>query len=338
MLNNVLEVAIGMALVFLLFSLVVSGVHEAVARLLAWRSKALWAAIRQMVDGDGVAPGTGGQKVLASLANAVPTARDPRPTLARAAAFKSMEAAGAPVGDLTTAIYAHPLVGELDKLHTRSKSKIEKLPRDEFAAALIDVLVPNGNGETSVTGVKASLGNLPDDSPLKRPLLYFVSEAGESLEGFRTKVEGWFDGQMERLGRRYRRRAKWVMLGIGLAVAFACNVDALNVAGHLYREDALRAAVVAQAEAVAGNCEGKTDEDLTECITSQASAIEDADDAAPLPVGWANAGGRHPLLRALGFILTAFALMQGGPFWFDLVSKGVGWRKGRSADAAAKTT
>jgi len=230
-------------------------------------------------------------------------------------------------GNVTTAIYAHPLVAELEKLHTKARSKIERLPSDQFAGALIDVLVPDGNGETSVAQLKERLQSFPDTSPLKRPLLFLVSEAGDSLETLRTKVGGWFDGQMDRLSERYRRRAKWWLLGFGLVVAVAFNIDSLYAAQRLYKDDALRAAVVAQAETVTTACTDKTGTDLSTCIREHSAA---ADNALTPPVGWTHAGGRAPLLRGFGWVLTGFALMQGAPFWFNLLSRATAWRKARS--------
>jgi hypothetical protein len=57
-----------------------------------------------------------------------------------------------------------------------------------------------------------------------------------------------------------------------------------------------------------------------------------ADKAVTLPVGWAEGKGRSNLLRALGWALSAFALMQGGPFWFNLLSREISWRGGASPD------
>jgi hypothetical protein len=326
MINSVLEVGIGLTFVFLVFSLVVSGMHEGLARLLSWRAKALWAGIRQMVDGNAVKAGVGR---LTRVMYVAQTDSDPRPDLAAADAARARAPADLP-GHVAPAIYAHPLVAELDKLHTTSKSKVEQLPPNQFAQALIDVLVPDGNGETTVTRVRESVRGFPDESPLKQPMLLLVSEAGDSLETLRAKIGGWFDGQMARLSLRYRRRAKWWMLGFGFVVAVAFNLDAIAAADRLYRDDALRAAIVDQADTVTSQCKGKTGNELSSCIRDQASP---ADHAITLPVGWPNSGDRDLWLRALGWSATAFALMQGAPFWFDLLTRALSWRRGR-ADAA----
>ncbi|MFT7649985.1 MAG: hypothetical protein ACI8Y4_004750 [Candidatus Poriferisodalaceae bacterium] len=48
----VLDVVIGLVLVFFVFSLVASGIHEAETRMLATRSKQLWRALGTLLDGE----------------------------------------------------------------------------------------------------------------------------------------------------------------------------------------------------------------------------------------------------------------------------------------------
>jgi hypothetical protein len=50
-----------------------------------------------------------------------------------------------------------------------------------------------------------------------------------------------------------------------------------------------------------------------------------------MPIGWGSAGARqyffdHPQLSLLGLLVTALAIAQGAPFWFDLLQRFVGIR------------
>lgn len=51
--SGIVGTVIGIIFVFLVFSLVVSGVNEAITRVLAWRSRHLWRTLRQLMDGAG---------------------------------------------------------------------------------------------------------------------------------------------------------------------------------------------------------------------------------------------------------------------------------------------
>jgi hypothetical protein len=131
------------------------------------------------------------------------------------------------------------------------------------------------------------------------------------------------------LSEGYRRRAKWFLLAIGIVLAVVCNVDAISVAQRLQRDDAVRAAVVAQAEGVADACDGKTDAELTTCLKDETAP---ASDAVPLPVGWQDF--QFKSFTILGWLVTGFALMQGAPFWFDLLQRAVTFRRSREPAGA----
>src|SRR6266571_353934 len=51
--SGIVDLVIGMLFVFLVFSLLVSGVNETIMRIVAWRSRHLWRALRQLLDGEG---------------------------------------------------------------------------------------------------------------------------------------------------------------------------------------------------------------------------------------------------------------------------------------------
>jgi hypothetical protein len=94
------------------------------------------------------------------------------------------------------------------------------------------------------------------------------------------------------------------------------NADTLTTGRVLWRDDAVRAAVVAQAEETAAQDEGEAK-----------ATVSDLD----VPLGWTISFGEAPtelpndtvswLAKLAGLALTVVALMFGAPFWFDLLSK-----------------
>ena len=287
--SGVIDLVIGVFFVFLIFSLIVSGVNEAITRALAWRSRHLWRSLRKLLDG------------------ADPTTmRDQRPT-----------ATAGQGQDWTGRLYAHPLIKQLEgRLPTAvsTRSRLARIPSSDFSRALIDLLVPDGNGETTVAQVRSAVQSLPASSPLSAPLLAILSEAGDQLEQLRQNIGDWFDSRMEALSGAYRRHAKYVMVAVGLVVAIVFNVDAIHVTQKLYRDPALRAAVAQQATDLVAKCEGDADP-----ATCARDSVAQVDTAMTLPVGWGD-GSDHDL-RFLGWPIAAIALGQGAPFWFDLLRK-----------------
>ncbi len=335
MFDTALGVAIGLVLVFLVFSMVVSGIYEGIARFLAWRAKDLWASVRLLLVPEDAPTSAAAGEARLGVPLRPGGSRDHRPTGAAAAAADP----AVPDVDLVAAFYAHPLIGGLEPLANDQRTKVASIAPDSFARALIDVLVPEGDGETSVSTLRTAIRR--SDLPMKQPLLQVVSEVGESLDAFRQQVGAMFDQQMTHLSTLYRRRAKAIMFGIGLFVAVVANVDALHVAGALYGDDALRSATTVAAKELVESCEGKTGDDLSACL---AEAKVSLDDQVTMPVGWGTAVdgrsfcGWEAVGWMLGWLLTAVALMQGGPFWFDVLKRATSRAPGAGAGAGAAGT
>jgi hypothetical protein len=286
--SGMVDVVVGMLFVFLVFSLVVSGINEGITRVLASRSRQLWRAVRELLDG-----GTG--------------KGDPRPEKGAAADADS---------PLAIKLYAHPSIHQLETAVRDRHSRMSHIPSTEFSRGLIDVLVPEGEGTTTVQQVRDRLRDLPDF--LKKPLLPIASEAGEDFDKFRQGIGEWFDTRMSALSAAYRRKTKWLLFVLGLIVAVILNVDAIDAAQRLYRDQALRTAVAQQAVDVATQCQAEQG-DVEECTRD---AVGSLDGSVQLPVGWTGKTiSDVDTWQIAGWLLAAVALGQGAPFWFDLLRK-----------------
>ena len=303
----VVEVAIGLALIFLIFSLAVSGIYEAIAKVLAWRAKSLWAAIHVLVE----APGAGKRtEPRERFVNATPVG-DVRPEVCTTSESTSAR------------LYAHPLVGAFEQRQAGAKTRIDMIDPGNFARALIDVVVPDAGGSTTVDTWAASVeraAGIPDH--LRRQLLAVTRESDRTMDDLRAKIEDWFDGQMTRLSLRYRRRARIASVFIGLFLAVICNVDAISVTRTLYGDDVTRAALVAQAESLTESCATKSGDELTTCLSDAGDEVKEA---VALPVGWKGADVNA--LSVLGWILSGLAIAQGAPFWFSILKRAVSFRR-----------
>lgn len=285
--SGMLDLVIGLLFVFLVFSLVVSAANEAITRGLAWRSRHLWRALRRLLDGKNP-----------------PLSEDQRPVI---------DASTGP--GWTDRLYAHPLIRQLERRVPTSRSRIAHIPTSDFGRALIDLLVPNADGSTSIAELRTAVQSLPDNAPLRGPLLAMLNEVGNEVIRFRETIDEWFNARMEFLSQAYRRHVRWLLVGVGLIVAVVFNVDAIGAAQRLYRDEALRTAVAQQAVAVVAACENQ--EDPVQCTRDQVAKI---DPAIRLPVGWPDADGID-FAQVVGWVLAGIALGQGAPFWFDLLRR-----------------
>lgn len=310
--STVLDVAIGIVFVFFLFSIVASGIHELVARVLATRSKQLWRALGNLLDDDHETQA--GLQRASTLVLGLTRSRDPRPTLAQALN---------PAPDsVTQKLWAHSMVRGLDdtdRWQKWTRTRLSHIEPDLFSRALLDVL----SGDTLIADT-ATFQDFVSELPnceLRRELSAIARHAGEYIEDVREDVGHWFDTRMEALSKAYRRRTRWWLFVVGVIVAVGFNVDAIHVTDTFYEQDALRALVAAEAESLVGTCtftEGVPDDTCKEQLT-------DASDALRLPVWW----GESEINRwsVPGWLIAGAAIAQGGPFWFDLLRRLAGFKK-----------
>ena len=157
-----------------------------------------------------------------------------------------------------------------------------------------------------------------------------------AIAAARLNAESWFDDTMTRATVWYKTNVQKILLALGIVFAVALNIDSVAIANTLWREPTLRQAVADQARAAIAPSPASTPipaGDLGTIIsTTNASLV-----SLRLPVGWMPCGTSPKtaclngaevpadtlgwLTKLAGFALTGLAAMQGGPFWFEILSK-----------------
>ena len=313
--SGVLELAIGLSVVFLVFSSVCSGVREFFARLFSEREKMLKRGVYRLLGG--VAPSSAAKSV--ASAPAASTAADPAAHGARIQP------------QLASLVLGHPLITNLAMKVGSSPSYI---PSRTFALALLDVLVPGEEGPRTVASVRRVVLSM-DNAAVRNALLPLVDAAGDDIHKLQLSLERRFDDTMDRVSGWYKRHSQVIIFYIAVGVAGAFNVDALHVSRALWTEPTLRARIAhegtaaVQPPAPSGDGAGSATSASAATETLSRRVMEDA----PMPVGWDfvmnDAKEREPLQwawRIIGWLLTALALSLGAPFWFDLLSQLVNLR------------
>jgi hypothetical protein len=113
-----------------------------------------------------------------------------------------------------------------------------------------------------------------------------LGQAEHKLATLRLNAETWFNESMDRLSGWYKRKATLLAFVIGLVLAGFLNVDSIVLAEHLWKEPAVRQALVANAtKFVEDNPElpeslgGDSPQDAVSYFRSQFSELE-------VPLGW----------------------------------------------------
>ncbi|WP_152562603.1 hypothetical protein [Caballeronia grimmiae] len=301
--SAILEVAIGIVFLYVLLSLMCTALREGLEGYLKTRASYLENGIRELLF-------------------------DPRgESLAKAFYEHPL------VFSLFNGEYASPAPGKTAGALTRGKTLPSYIPAENFAAALMDI-VARGPGRAlvstesaTVAGIRGQLAMI-DNPAVQRAVLASLDTANDDLAKARENLERWYDSAMDRVSGRYRRSTQWVLFWIGLAISVGFNIDTLTLADYLYRNETQRGAIVAQAGSIAKDELGKP---------ANFDDVKAQIDSLRLPVGWDFVFNENEpptstrksfwseyhgyFMKPLGWLLTAFAVTLGAPFWFDVLNK-----------------
>jgi len=228
-----------------------------------------------------------------------------------------------------------------------------------FARALIDTLLPEPappsvpapsgpapapepdapaeTGRSLLNQLHSTVHHLPPAFPARASLLALIKQAEGSLEKFAASLEAWYDEEMSRISGWYKRWTKVVLGIVGFGVAVLANVDTIQLTHGLYMNEPVRQAVVAAAQNGTLCQDETTAEKRATCADQQLAQLNSAglpvwypDQCRPLSGhlahcwAWSSTARLHGWdfpLKILGWVLTAFAVSFGAPFWFDALSR-----------------
>jgi hypothetical protein len=267
------------------------------------------------------------------------------------------------LGDKWSTIRDHGLLKTLGRADSKAPSYI---PPDLFAGAVMArVLGESATGSSNFATIRDSVAKLANPQ-LKEALLALVTAAESvrddsisDLAKVENQIERWYSDTMKRVSGWYKRRAQWITCGVALVLVTVLNLDTVNFARALARDDLLRAKVVQAAEAAprpaaavdsaaiaaaasAALPPPTPQETLARMAARRTEMVQTADQLIDLglPIGWKTpdermmdtkndeADLRYPpttpggwITKVFGLLATALAATLGAPFWFDLLNK-----------------
>lgn len=315
--STVLEVATGMVFVFLLVSLICSQLGNKISEALNWRARDLELGIRELLLGGKA------DTLLKDLYNTFHVQQ-----------FKTVIAPAAEW------MLKRPALKNLVFIRNQDPKNPDlgpaSLPAKSFALGIVQALVPDDAGVTSLANFQAAVQTKMQPSPLKDALLAVVKQPTTTVENIRTQIETMYNYAEDQMTAFYRQHMWQLALTIGLIVSIFFNVDSIAIGFRLWRNPSLRAAVNAAAEKYAAE--------------SKPQEARQALDQLNLPIGWQVTTGwaiqgisvpritpndwvqeprgvtplgwiRDLLIKILGWVITAAAAAQGAPFWFDMLKR-----------------
>ena len=296
--SEILDVAIGVGLVFLMMSFLATAIREAIESVVKARAVYLERGIRQLlddIDGNGIAQAFYEHPLIFSLFQGDYDPKDRR-FMGRA---------------LPSYVPARNFADALIDLAIRGPVK------SEYAIMQTDV-VP------SVAALRANVGRLRSPQ-LIRAVLTAMDHAGNDMNVVRQNLQTWFDSGMDRVSGQYKRHTHFWLFLIGLVLAAGLNVNAIAITNHLARNKAVREALVARASVVTRDSLYLKKLTDTTFGRQEAERVRAELNVLNLPIGIEKYRGEKTpadwVRIVSGILITAFAVTLGAPFWFDALNK-----------------
>ncbi|MFK7937555.1 MAG: hypothetical protein AB8G22_28825 [Saprospiraceae bacterium] len=204
------------------------------------------------------------------------------------------------------------------------------LESGNFRSILLGI-VNNLDGER----MQDRINTIPDES-LRRILGHLLDEADGKVDVFNAKIEGWYNNVMDRASGWYKRYTQLYLVILGFAIAVGFNADTISIFETLRNDPSSRLEVYQAATSyVQERNELSENNQLLEPDQKIVSSIKQLDEIVardinaisnPLGIGWQNfeSNDNDPffwIFKILGWLVTAFAVSLGAPFWFDLLKK-----------------
>jgi hypothetical protein len=349
----ILDVAIGMAFIYLLLSLVASGVNEILASIVQSRAANLERGLRSLFSGDSIAAGP-----LTLVDNLYDHGliRGLYPDPA-----KDLGDTSEPGPWSRFRLWLQKLVGiEPSKALAVVKNPLllpSYIPARTFAIAMIDILNKDKfNGKTAIQNIEDFLSShhqqFEKNKAVEAVLSLLVDAKNdakkeeEKLQRFQTNLENWYNDAMDRVSGWYKRYTQRVLLIVGMVIAIAFNVNSIRIVHMLWVDrDARQGMANAATEywrnhetsnpAVNPPTTGQNLDELAKQLKSSVQAFNEVSGQYLLPVGWRHKPSdywcflwNHPgaairtgLVAWIGWLITAGALSLGASFWFDMLNK-----------------
>lgn len=351
-LSQVVSVALVLAVVYYIMSMLISGFTKWVLDVLETRGKVLEDFLKNTIE-DTL---TEGKKFTIKELKKTPQINALRPVRYAAKGLGRL-IGKTQVSDYVERIQPKVLVDALFDLEGTAADWKDKVKN---VITLLPKSIPNLSGD-------------PTPFDTKDKLIALVDKSYYSFDQWREKLETYFGSVMDQAAQKFGALAKTYVLWISLLLAFALGVDTIQIAGQAWFDPQLTQKANAYAETIlqSENSEEEQQADLEALYAS----LDDmavinlpwyTRDESGTVIGypwyirpplekendtgyqdlvspytkWSNSlsDGMWLLLRILGIVITGIAVSQGSSFWYDIIRQLKGEQKKTDTVSTESTT
>ncbi len=206
---------------------------------------------------------------------------------------------------------------------TTVAKKIEKVPVSTLVDSFFDLTGLTGRPEMDAAQLKKLVGALPE-SEGKQAMLKWINQGVTNFNTLRARVNTYFTGLLDQAASKYKAHARSFVISFSILLTLILGTDSIQLAKDLWTNAELRALTAGQAQVVIEQGTEILDFQAIIDALDQFSIIKigwwQLEDALPngsSALAWVG----FILLKLLGLSLTAVAVSQGSSFWYDLLKK-----------------
>jgi hypothetical protein len=295
-----LDVAIGLILVFLLVSLICTALAEVIEGVLRQRAAHLQQGIRELLqDRDGI----GLSKKF----------------------YEHPLIAGLYPGDYQ---------------QQKSRNLPSYIPSRLFALVMIDLIQTNDATVAHNTDEQENKKLQTQKETIESVINKLVKVTGADMNLTIAEIENWFNGSMDRIAGWYKRKVQKILIALGLVVAITMNIDTISVFKSLVNDADLRNSLVSAAQEYAKPTARDIDTSSQSAVKRlELNNKKLRELRLPIGWDWdkpaeldndpkyvtnyhlAIPEGKRWIFKVLGWLMTALAVSLGSAFWFDVLNK-----------------
>lgn len=250
--NSLINVFIGLAFLFLIYSLFVTALQEAIATILKRRSRMLYSGIRTMLTNTPRVPVNKRVSLILQFLASIWwwiqyffhafiqffSKSDQRAQ--KILLLKSYIDSGSKEVKLYDKIYKNPIIKNFRQNIFFNKPSY--ISPQNFAALLVEEIknlkAKNRYKTATFQMVEDTLMEFKDriDVEAVDILKFHLNEAAGDLNVFKSRLEKWFNDSMDRVSGWYKRNTQFILLLLGLVLSVVMNIDTIEIVSYLSKD------------------------------------------------------------------------------------------------------
>ncbi len=215
------------------------------------------------------------------------------------------------------------------------EKKVEKIPVSTLVSGFFDVAGLSCQAAYAPDELLATLNQLPE-SEAKQALLHWVGQGVTSIDDLRTRSSDYFNGILCQAQATFKARARSVVIILSLLITLIRGTDTIQIAKDLWSAASLRA-LTSSAATTATAPQAQGDIANQQALPGDLASLplrfgwwQSGSFATAAPTATPVNPFAFWALKVLGLLITAIAVSQGSSFWYDILRRLTG-QQGQTA-------